>query len=159
MISLIGIHDRLHGDLIYAKNEIAWGKLTASDLNAIFSILRSLLLPLAGISMLPDIFQSLDDGWKAYHEEVDGSKPQSDWSRFSQSLIDSLNTVSDLVVTGVQHAIFVLEITPPKGPNQWFAKSRTQRDTDVERAANDPIPGDRDFASHLQDKVNIFLGR
>lgn len=61
MAPLIGIHDRLHGDLLFARNEIAWGKLAASDLEGIFSRLRYLFLPAAGICMAPNIFKSLDD--------------------------------------------------------------------------------------------------
>jgi hypothetical protein len=51
---LIGIHDKLHGDLLYAKTEIAGGQLDAQDLDKIFVLFRSIMLPLAGLSMLPE---------------------------------------------------------------------------------------------------------
>jgi hypothetical protein len=105
MISFIGTHDRLHGDLIYAKNEIAWGKLAASDLEGVFSRLRSFFLPLAGISMVPDIFKSLDDGWRVHHENHDRSKVGVIWGQFWQPLMEELNAASDLVTAGTQHAL------------------------------------------------------
>jgi hypothetical protein len=36
MTALIGIHDKLHGDLLYARSEIAWGHLDSLDLDRIF---------------------------------------------------------------------------------------------------------------------------
>lgn len=52
------LHCKLHADLFYSKDEIAWGKLSASDLNEIASPLRNLLLPLSGMSILPEILET-----------------------------------------------------------------------------------------------------
>lgn len=159
MISLISTHDRLHGDLMYAKNEIAWGKLAASDLEGIFSRLRSLLLPLAGISMLPDILRSLDDEWGVHYEECDGAKVVDNWSPFLQPLMEDLNTASGLVTTGTRHALMVLEITSAKGPKRWFTSSDDPGEMDVERDGNDCIPGGVGFASYLEKEIKAFVSR
>jgi hypothetical protein len=158
MISLIGIHDNLHGDLVYAKNEIAWGKLTASDLEGIFSHLRSLFLPLAGLSMLPDVFQTFDDDWRAHRNETDTSLGGSNWKCFSQPLMEELNTASSIVTTGVQHALLLLEITHTKASTRWFGGPHGLA-TDVESTQDRTFPGNNRFASYLQEEINKFVER
>ncbi|OQD89943.1 hypothetical protein PENANT_c002G04673 [Penicillium antarcticum] len=59
MAKLNGLHSKLHADLFYSKNEVAWGKLSTEDLGAIAHLFRSLLLPLSGMSMLPEILESI----------------------------------------------------------------------------------------------------
>jgi hypothetical protein len=45
----------MHSDLFYANDKFVWGKLSASDLNCIGGLLRSILLPLADMAQLPEI--------------------------------------------------------------------------------------------------------
>lgn len=157
MVSLIGTHDKLHGDLAYAKNEVAWGKLTASDLEEIFSHLRALFLPLAGLSMLPDTSLSLDDAWKV-HRKGNDSVAINDWKHFAQPLMDELTTTSYLVIAGMRHSLLVLDITHGKGSKRWFG-SQQEPETDVERTRDCTAPGSNGFASYFQEEVNKFFDR
>lgn len=159
MVSLIGIHDTLHGDLSYAKTEIAWGKLSALDLDSVFSHLRSLLLPLAGISLLPDILKSLNNEWKAGDSVSDNSRIDSDMAASLESILEELNTVIDLVVAGTQHALLALKIRHPKNKNRWFRVSRKCHEPNVERADKNCIPGGDGFASNLAREIKEFTSR
>lgn len=49
---LNALHSKLEEDLFYAKDEIAWGKISAEDLGAIASMFQNLLLPLSGMVIL-----------------------------------------------------------------------------------------------------------
>lgn len=60
---LKGLHGKLHGDLAFGKREFAWGKLTAKDMDEIFALYRSILIPLIGMSSLPDFPTSLVQVW------------------------------------------------------------------------------------------------
>jgi hypothetical protein len=161
MASLIGIHDRLHDDLVYARNEVAWGQLTALDLKEIFALLRSLMLPLAGISMLPDIFQALNEHRKTSREGLEDrqSSMEKDLEILRQSLLAKPNTSSELVMAGIQHSLIVLDIAPAKKPKRRLTLSRASNDVDTEEAGDVVVPGRSDFASYLQEQVHKFCSR
>lgn len=55
MAKLNRLHSKLHADLPYSRDEIAWGKLTADDLRVITYQIRTLLLPLSGMSLVPEL--------------------------------------------------------------------------------------------------------
>lgn len=62
---LTGLHGKLHGDMPFAKREIAWGKLDAKDLDEIFTLFRAILIPLIGMTTIADIFERIAErrGW------------------------------------------------------------------------------------------------
>lgn len=59
MASLHDIQSKLNADISYTKLEIAWGKLLPEDLICIYDHVRFLFLPLAGLSMFPEISREL----------------------------------------------------------------------------------------------------
>lgn len=59
MTKLNGLSSKLHADFFYSSDELTWGKLSADDPSAIASFFRSLLLPLSGMSMLPEILKTI----------------------------------------------------------------------------------------------------
>jgi hypothetical protein len=63
--ALTGLHGKLHGDISFAKREMAWGKLDAKDIDEIFTLFRQILIPLIGISTITDIFERIAErrGW------------------------------------------------------------------------------------------------
>ena len=82
---LTALHGKLNGDIPFAKRDIAYGKLSAKDLDEIFTRLRAILIPLVGISTITDIFERLAErrGW------VQGEDPKNDrcesWERSEAS--------------------------------------------------------------------------
>jgi hypothetical protein len=62
---LVGLHGKLHGDMPFGKRETAWGKLSAKDLDEIFRLFRSILIPIVGMSTITDIFERIAErrGW------------------------------------------------------------------------------------------------
>jgi hypothetical protein len=65
LAALTGLHGRLQGDMIFGKREMAWGKLDAKDIDEIFALFRSILIPLIGMSTITDIFERIAErrGW------------------------------------------------------------------------------------------------
>lgn len=49
MNKLKALHSKLHSDLFYSKDEIAWGKLAAEDPTKIAAMFRHILLSLSGM--------------------------------------------------------------------------------------------------------------
>jgi len=65
LTALTGLHGKLHGDMSFGKREMAWGKFDAKDLDEIFTLFRSILIPLIGMSTITDIFERIAErrGW------------------------------------------------------------------------------------------------
>ncbi len=59
------LHGKMYGDLSFAKREIAWGKLRATDIDELFLLFRGIMVPLVGMSTITDIFERIAErrGW------------------------------------------------------------------------------------------------
>ena len=120
MTKLNGLHSKLHADLFYSKDEIAWGKLSAEDLSTIASLFRSLLLPLAGMSMLPEILETIiknegprDDAQDDLDADKGGLK-QSEIQKVVETHHTRLVDASQLVNNGLNFFLLALELIKPK---------------------------------------------
>jgi hypothetical protein len=122
MNNLRGLHEKLHTDLVYSKHEIVWGKLSSSDQEFMFALLRSILMPLAGLSMLPEILKKLTrksggahnrqanrNEREGYHEDLDGSQYER-WQPLMRPVCARLESSSELVAAGLRHALIRHEL-------------------------------------------------
>ncbi|KAH8599866.1 hypothetical protein B0O99DRAFT_564613 [Bisporella sp. PMI_857] len=159
---LTALHGKLHGDIPFAKREIAWGKLDAKDIDEIYSLFRGITIPLLGMSTISDIFERVAErrGWikprKA--EERDRSEAwehcpkaeriaeQKVWNGVMKALHDPFSVVVAAMDQGLEHAGIVLELLP---------KPKKSKAVD-EEAQSEPKPGDPDFAKYLGEKVKSF---
>ncbi|KAJ5116868.1 hypothetical protein N7456_001216 [Penicillium angulare] len=130
MSKLNALHSKLHADLFYSKDEIAWGKLSAEDLSSIASLFRSLLLPLSGMSMLPEILETIiknegtrDDARDDLPvDQEEGGLKQEQKQEQKQSEIQKVVTThharlldaSVLVKQGLNYFLLALELVKAK---------------------------------------------
>jgi hypothetical protein len=120
MTKLNGVHNKLHADLFYSKDEIAWGKLSAEDLGGIAHLFRSLLLPLSGMSMLPEILETIvknEARDERLHDLVDpdeGALKHSEIKKVVETLHERLVDSSKLVQQGLHYFLLALELVKPK---------------------------------------------
>jgi hypothetical protein len=123
MNKLNGLHSKLHADLFYSKEEIAWGKLSPKDLSTIASLFRSLLLPLAGMSMLPEILDSIikNEGPRGGDDEADslnGTGEKALKHPEIQKVVEThharLVDAAGLVKLGLAHFLVTLELISAK---------------------------------------------
>lgn len=174
MNDLNSIHSHLDTNLYYAKQEIAWGKFTSEDLEAIFSSLRGILVALSGIGLLPEIFRKLSkpipvgvtsfDGNHVANVEPEQGNDASESFRtvseeyvgehFIQSLSQRLEIATDLANTGIQHALVTLELVPAK----HFSKNKKKKDApkDEEASGEVKLPGSPRFAEEFERKLSEF---
>jgi hypothetical protein len=63
--ALTALHGKLHGDMSFAKREMAWGKLDAKDIDEVSTLFRQILIPLIGMTTITDIFERIAErrGW------------------------------------------------------------------------------------------------
>ncbi|KAL3457126.1 MFS transporter [Aspergillus heterothallicus] len=111
---LNALHGKLQADLSYAKNEVAWGKLSADDLSRIGGLLRNILLPLSGMTMLPNILDMIVTNNDDFSDFGDGSEKRLETRQLLDILKRQLIGCADLVNTGLQYSLLKLEILKPK---------------------------------------------
>ncbi|KAL4994034.1 hypothetical protein BDV10DRAFT_12202 [Aspergillus recurvatus] len=116
---LDSIHAKLQSDLFYSKDEIAWGKLSASDLTEIGGLFRNLFLALSGTAMLPDILdmvsnQEAQGPLDAAMNNLGEVPPRLETEHVAVFLRSRLEECSELVNAGLQYALLKLEIIKSK---------------------------------------------
>ncbi|KAK2745140.1 hypothetical protein FQN57_004047 [Myotisia sp. PD_48] len=168
------IHSRAGAELYYAKQELAWGKLGAEDLEKLFELFRAVFSPLAGIATIPEVLKKLAKTpvARASVSAQDAMGPANNqyWPRepsvsfthetpeigehFIQPLCKRLETAAELVDMGFYHAFITLELAKAGDilkPGRKRKFSMVKRDLE---AAEDPNePGHRDFAHNFEIKL------
>jgi hypothetical protein len=169
MNKLNGLHSKLHADLFYSKDEIAWGKLSPEDLSTIASLFRSLLLPLAGMSMLPEILESIikNEGPRDGDDEADSlngtgenALKHSEIQKVVETHHARLMDAAELVKLGLAHFLLTLELISAKHldkqkkPHQSGSPAR-----DEEARGQNLHPFQSDFASHFEQDLRSYYSR
>lgn len=165
MTKLNGLHSKLHADLFYSKDEIAWGKLSAEDLSSIVSLFRSLLLPLAGMSMLPEILDTIiknegNDDTRDDNEDPDeGARKHSEIQKVVETHQARLVDTSHLVKQGLSHFLLVLELIKPKhlDPKKTHRGGSHARDEEARGESLSPL--EPDFTSRFETELHGYYSR
>ncbi|CEJ61560.1 hypothetical protein PMG11_10089 [Penicillium brasilianum] len=169
MNKLNGLHSKLHADLFYSKEEIAWGKLSPEDLSVMASLFRGLLLPLAGMSMLPEILETIienegprDDD--AETDSLDGAGEdalkQSEIQRVVETHHARLVDATELVKLGLAHFLLSLELISAKHLEKQKLPHRGGSPARDEEARGQTLsPLQPDFASHFERDVRIYYSQ
>lgn len=169
MNKLNGLHSKLHADLFYSKEEIAWGKLLPEDLSKIAALFRGLLLPLAGMAMLPEILESIikngdpgDDDPEAdsLNGGGGGALKQSEIQQVVETHHARLADATELVKLGLARFLLSLELISAKHlekqkkPNQGGSPVR-----DEEARGQSLSPLQSDFALRFEQELRNYYSR
>jgi len=154
------LHGKLVADLPFAKREIAYGKMTPGELEAIFKHLRSIMLPVMGLGSVMDLFERraelshwTDDEEEPEHEEH-RKKAVAEWNEMFQFLHDPFNEIFQALDDGLAHVLIRLGLAPKQKKNKKGSK------IDDEEAKGDIVkPGDAGFAAELEKKAAIFFSK
>lgn len=153
------LHGKLTADLPFAKREIAYGKMTPDELEAIFKQLRNLMMPVLGLSSVTDLFERgaevnhwVDDDDEPEHEEQ-RAKVVAEWNEMFTFLHDPFNDIFQALDDGLAHVLIRLGLVPAP-------KKKKGKKQDDEEAKGDTVrPGDAGFAAHLEEQASIFFGK
>lgn len=162
LAGLTALHGKLGVDLTFAKREIAIGKLGPDDFQGIFRHLRSLLLPIIGLSSVADIFERIahERGWDQPlmdSERAEGSSSDEElrtqsieeWHAIMKMVRGPFSKIVDDIDEGLRHVLITLElISPPK--------KQTSTANDVEAKGDQPRPGEKGFAAYFQKRKSDF---
>lgn len=156
MATLIGVHDKLANDLTLAQTEIAWGMLNSADLHEMFAHLKSTMLSLSGISMIPDLHQELLD---IRSTDEDPSLVLELWKPFLARFGHELGECAELVMSGLQHTITVLRVASTKDAVKLAIDAPSKQSCDIENPGQALVPGSASFGSRYETKVTKLCSR
>lgn len=152
------LHGKLTADLPFAKREVAYGKLTADDLEGTFKKLRTILLPVLGMSSIMDLFARAAEinhweGNETDYNEEERMKAVADWNELFSFVHEPFDNIFQALDDGLAHVLLKLQLVEP--PKKM--KGHNQND---EEAKGDSIrPGDEGFAKHFDQQAAIFFGK
>ena len=156
------LHGKMHADVTFAKREMAWGKLDASDIDELLKLFQGIILPMTGMSSAADIFQRIAEkqGWtqRETGSSPENEKRKSQWNEIMRTLHDPFQTVTETMHDGLQHALYTLELAKPRKKQQASKKSSGDdaASKDVEADAGVMKPGDPEYAAYLTKRVDMF---
>ncbi|KAJ6042014.1 uncharacterized protein N7446_013080 [Penicillium canescens] len=156
MAKLNGLHNKLHADLFYSKSEIAWGKLSAEDLDAISRLFGNLLLPLSGMSMLPEILESIvknetrDEEAGDLDDLEEGALKHSEIQKVVETLHERIIHSSELVQHGLHYFLLALELIRPK----HLDKQKKPHDEEARGQTLSPLQPD--FPARFEQELHSY---
>ncbi|KAI9810541.1 MAG: hypothetical protein M1827_006214 [Pycnora praestabilis] len=175
---LTTLHGKIHGDMAFAKREIAYGKLDASDLDEMFRLFRSVLLPIIGMSTLMDIFDRITEsrGWRdpnEHHHKRDSiqewervpsmnkEQEKAEWNNIMKSLHRPFEGMTQAMDEALLHVSLTLELTKAPKAESPTTESEGKVDSadDVEAHAGVVRPGEKGFAKFFETKTQDFYNR
>ncbi len=158
------LYGKMHPDIAFAKREMAWGKLDASDISEIYKLMQGITLPLTGMSSVVDIFQRIAAKWGlAEADNAQSSENQvaqeirSDWNEIMKSLHDPFEAMTEAMDAGLQHTLYTLELAePPKKQKKKGDGESDESSQDIEAEAGMMEPGTASYAKYLERKIEAF---
>lgn len=165
---ILEIHGKLHGDLTFAKREVAFGHLGPDDLQETFRHLRKTMTPVVGLSSIVDIFERLseynrfndplEDAPEDIHSDPVRQRVVHEWNDMMTAVHDPFASMLEIIDEGLEHVSYSLKLTkPPKDAASQEAKDTGPNATnDVEASPAKASPGQPGFAKYLEKKQQEF---
>ncbi|KAF1832626.1 hypothetical protein BDW02DRAFT_554317 [Decorospora gaudefroyi] len=156
--ALQGLHGKLTADLRFAKREIAYGKLTPDDLEAMFKKLRAIMMPVLGLASVMDLFERAAeinhwDGEENEHDEQVRRRTVQEWNDLFQFVREPFDHIIQALDDGFAHVMLRLQLVKPS------KKKKSHKQDDAEAKGDDVKPGDAGFAEYLRKQADYFAGR
>ena len=115
------VHGKTMGDIAFAKREVAYGKLGASEASEFVRLSRLVMLPVMEMSSMAEIIDHVAErrGWSVVcgdtkeKQKTSGKmkeKEKNEWSEIMRSLHHPFETLTSALIDGLQHALYVLEL-------------------------------------------------
>lgn len=167
--TLAELQGKISGDVAFAKREVAYGKLDASELSQMIKLMQQIMLPIFGMSSVADIFDRVAErrGWKAA-TEGGSSHPErsrdvkereiSQWNEVMKTLHHPFKVLTEAMDQGLEHTLYTLDLVqrPKKGRGLKAGDEIEGASSDTEAKGGIIEPGDKDFADSLSASIDQF---
>ena len=168
--TLAELQGKISGDLPFAKREVAYGKLDASEISELSKLLRNVMLPVIGMSSVADIFDRTAErrGWKNTSKD-DPNNPSrtreikdkeiGQWNEIMKTLHRPFNALTEAMNQGLEHALYTLELAgrPKERTSDASSRDLNGASSDVEAKGNVVEPGDKGFGDSLSARIDKFI--
>ncbi|KAL8654426.1 MAG: hypothetical protein Q9226_003439 [Calogaya cf. arnoldii] len=136
--------------IAFAKREIAYGKLDASELSDLVKLMREAMLPIIGMSSVADIFSRVA-------ERRVKTTEKEQWSQIMKTLHQPFEVWTQWMNQGLQHVLFALELgNNSTKRDKKTVHSKNANVSDLEANGDAIEPGDERFAGVLSTKIDQF---
>ncbi|KAB5515666.1 hypothetical protein GE09DRAFT_979456 [Coniochaeta sp. 2T2.1] len=159
---------KLYGDMVFAKRDVAWGKLDATDLDETFKLLRNITIPMVAINTT-DAFQRLakPQGWYVNDDTpadimVEKIRGNQVWEDVMKQVHTKFQILAEVIDQGLEHAGICLEILPKLKVSKKSRRSgsgHVDADIDIEACSDETKPGNERFSSFMDKKLQQLYSR
>ncbi|KAI9667372.1 MAG: hypothetical protein M1821_000187 [Bathelium mastoideum] len=159
------LNAKLSGELPFAKREVAIGKIGPDDLNELLRLLRAVMIPLLGLSSVPDVFEKVSQrmGWdrvptSGENQKAENTDPAKEeaihsWNQLARLMHEPIAKLTEVMDEGLHHTLLQLQFVRPS------KKSKVQMasgENDVEAKGDAVQPGDPTFGGYMDVKIQEF---
>ena len=150
------LHGKLTADLAFAKREVAYGKLTPDEFEAMFKHLRSILMPILGLGSVMDLFERAaevnhwDGEDMSEHDNELREKAIGEWNELFSFIHEPFDHIMQVMDEGLTHVMLRMQFTKP------LKKKKGQNQDDTEAKGDAVKPGDKNFAEYMEKQADIF---
>lgn len=148
---LLSLGAKLREDVMFAKREIAFGRLRETDIHEVHGLLRNIMIPITGLSTIADIAERshchLGGADPGQASEVGPAVDQDGWKELFQGLSVSFETVVQILDESILHTLILLKLAP---------KPKMKESSDIEIGTDAPNPGDLKFGDYLEQRIQEF---
>jgi hypothetical protein len=157
--SLSEVFGKMHTELDFAKQEMAYGRLDAYDIKKLYDMLQTILLPMNGMSTLVDILKEVairaapaEDEPDSVELDFDEMKAESDaWRAVMDSLLDSFDALAGALEDSLDHTYYALRFKGHQTRNKIL-----KGHMDAEKGNPSPGPNHKNFTAHLTARIDEF---
>jgi hypothetical protein len=148
------VHGALFAHMGAAKKEIAWGRLSPTDIGELHRLLRRVFLPVVGVSSIIDVFERLSKvhGWGTAENDSETASEiglSNEYQEMMKSLHDHIEELHNALGEGIDYVLVRLKLA--SSPD---VKDKVHHKSDVE--ADSGKPTEDNFAASLKRKVENF---
>ncbi len=164
--ALSELHGKLCVDLTFAKREMAFGNLSADDIDEMFKLFRTIFLSVIGMSSVADIFERVAErrGWTSEHgqeresDEERKKLEKKQWNEIMKTLHNPFEVMTEALTGGLQHVLYTLELAKPskKEEKKGNLKDTDPRGKDIEAHGDIVEPGHARYATYLSKNIDEF---
>ncbi|KAI9740198.1 MAG: hypothetical protein M1834_004776 [Cirrosporium novae-zelandiae] len=163
-VGLSASFGKFRTEMIFARREVARGKLDYKDLKEIQRLFGNLHIPVVAMLTVNDLVERIarEQGWREAQGSVDDEQEnkwnldptrikKQQWNTIMQLMHEPFAVLTQAMVEGLDHALLILEISNPPKPK------KSSPNDDLEARGDRPRPGQPGFATYFESQIEDYI--
>ncbi|SPO06235.1 uncharacterized protein DNG_08924 [Cephalotrichum gorgonifer] len=159
---LNSLNANIQSGLYYSKNEVAWGKLSPSDMSQISDLLRNLIRPLSGMALFPGILHSSSDldPITVHMDDTQEDIQGHGLSPAGESLRICVSDLRDIMASNLQYFLLKVELISIKQLGKQKARPYNGLENpSLDGELRNPDPADPNFIAKMERRLKRLPSR